>query len=785
MEHLPGREALDEARSVAFDGSGNLYVVGSSTATWGTPACPYQGGDSDAFVAKLNSDGELLWNSFLGGPGSDAGWGVAFDAGIGILVVGDSDAAWSAAPVGRPYQGGTDAFVSCVFGDGWPFSITFLGGPGDDHGRGVTIDEFGATWIVGDSDATWWHTGQAHQGGSDVFITCLSGQYLSLVTNRFLGGPGEDIGHDVIACEDALGNELLFVVGESNATWGTPIRSYSGGFDAFAVELWSRWYGDAIPQWNSFFGASGLDHGLAVTADATGFGNVYVVGASDATWGSPFPQHEAGEDAFVADLYTHGFLQWNGFLGGAGHDGGTGVAVDADARVAVVGDSDATWGVPIQAHQGGVDAFVARLGEPPDMEVYCEEIGPIVIEDGSTDPDSSLGTDFLSVPVGAQVENTFIIRNIGGADLEPTGTLKLTGLPMIQVTGDNAPEFLVTSQPSTTSLGYSESTTFSIEFAPAAAGLRTATIIIPSNDPFKDPYDFAIQGTGTLCEIGVQGSGQSIPDGDTEPSANDGTDFGEAFVDAEHVDRTFTICNSGTAELSLTGSPCVQVTGGHAVDFTVTVQPSTPIADDGGTCTFTVRFAPSTPGLRTATITIPNDDPDENPYDFSICGTGLEPGTQTAAAFRVDASGNVLADGTFTAPLFVTNLADVAEWVTVSEPVEAGDVLALDPSNPGAYRRSQRANSSYVAGVVASNPGVVLGMDVSRGERALLALVGIVPVKVTDEGGPIEPGDLLVSSSTPGHAMCWDGAGSPALIGKALESMTDETGLILVLLVAH
>jgi hypothetical protein len=67
----------------------------------------------------------------------------------------------------------------------------------------------------------------------------------------------------------------------------------------------------------------------------------------------------------------------------------------------------------------------------------------------------------------------------------------------------------------------------------------------------------------------------------------------------------------------------------------------------------------------------------------------------------------------------------------------------------------------------------------------LLALVGIVPVKVTDEGGPIRPGDLLVSSSIPVYAMRWDGVGSPALIGKALEPMTDETGAILVLLSAH
>jgi len=59
-------------------------------------------------------------------------------------------------------------------------------------------------------------------------------------------------------------------------------------------------------------------------------------------------------------------------------------------------------------------------------------------------------------------------------------------------------------------------------------------------------------------------------------------------------------------------------------------------------------------------------------------------------------------------------------------------------------------------------------------------------VKVTDEGGPIEPGDLLVSSSTPGYAMRWDadsaGGDSCGLIGKALEALEKGTGVILVLL---
>jgi hypothetical protein len=160
----------------------------------------------------------------------------------------------------------------------------------------------------------------------------------------------------------------------------------------------------------------------------------------------------------------------------------------------------------------------------------------------------------------------------------------------------------------------------------------------------------------------------------------------------------------------------------------------------------------------------------------------------TAATFRVEAStGDVHADGIMYADDFRTGSADIAEWVYASEPVEPGDVVEHDPLNPGCYRRSSDALSSLIAGVVSTEPGVVLGDGSIEGERALLALTGIVPVKVTDEGGPIEAGDLLVASSTPGHAMRWSGDHGYlcTLVGKALEPMTGSEGVILVLLTAH
>jgi len=170
-------------------------------------------------------------------------------------------------------------------------------------------------------------------------------------------------------------------------------------------------------------------------------------------------------------------------------------------------------------------------------------------------------------------------------------------------------------------------------------------------------------------------------------------------------------------------------------------------------------------------------------YSFTIA----LPPPQTAATFRVRSDGAVLADGTVHADSFQSGSADVAEWMSVSEPVGPGDVVELDPLRPGSHRLSVSACSARVAGVIATRPGMILGEEGANGQRAVVALVGIVPVKVTDEGGPVRIGDLLVTSSAPGRAMRWDGS-EPcpcALVGKALEPMTGAEGVILVLLTTH
>ncbi|MBS4068253.1 MAG: choice-of-anchor D domain-containing protein [Sulfurimonas sp.] len=108
-------------------------------------------------------------------------------------------------------------------------------------------------------------------------------------------------------------------------------------------------------------------------------------------------------------------------------------------------------------------------------------------------------------------------------------------------------------------------------------------------------------------EINVVG----VADGGTD------TSFGSTLVTSGTIDRTYTIQNTGTGDLTLGA-----VSAGG--DFTVTSQPTSPVAA-GGSTTFTVRFDPSAIGTRTATISFTNNDSNENPYNFSISGIGDTP----------------------------------------------------------------------------------------------------------------------------------------------------------------
>lgn len=122
--------------------------------------------------------------------------------------------------------------------------------------------------------------------------------------------------------------------------------------------------------------------------------------------------------------------------------------------------------------------------------------------------------------------------------------------------------------------------------------------------------------------------------------------------------------------------------------------------------------------------------------------------------------------------------ADLAEIYPSNDILNPGDIVIISETRDGYIEKSKVANDTKVAGVISTEPAILLNAS-EKGYK--LALVGKVPVNVTNEGGDIKRGDLLTASSTPGYAMKAVDPKPGTIIGKALENHIGSRGKILAL----
>lgn len=262
--------------------------------------------------------------------------------------------------------------------------------------------------------------------------------------------------------------------------------------------------------------------------------------------------------------------------------------------------------------EAAYDFAIQGTGIDPEINMQGNSI---TIADGDITPSFPDHTDFGSQNVcSGNIVRTYTIQNTGTSNLS-------IGAGAITVTGTNAADFTVGGITLPTTVVPSGSISFTVTLDPSATGIRLATLNIASNDCDEATYDFAMQGTGIDPEVNVQGNSTTIADGDATPSLTDHTDFGSQSVCSGTIVRIFTIQNTGTANLTLANPT---ISGTHAADYSITANPSSPLAAAGST-TFQVTFNPSATGLRTATISFTNNDCDEATYDFAIQGTGTDP----------------------------------------------------------------------------------------------------------------------------------------------------------------
>ncbi|MEA4893237.1 MAG: Ig-like domain-containing protein [Peptococcaceae bacterium] len=255
---------------------------------------------------------------------------------------------------------------------------------------------------------------------------------------------------------------------------------------------------------------------------------------------------------------------------------------------------------------------------------------------GTNTGGTATGEDMTFTTDAAEPVITSIFPNSGptavGTSVTITGT-NFTGATAVKFGSADAASYTVDSATQITAVSPAGGTG-TVDITVTTAGGTSAT-------SEADQFTYI-----AAPEINIQGNATSIADGDATPSTSDHTDFDSVTVASGTVVRTFIIQNTGAAALSLTGSsPYVTLSGTNAADFSITSPPSSSIAA-GGSTAFQITFDPSATGLRTASVSIANNDGDKNPYTFSIQGTGTNtapavPGLPTDISLTEDTLGNV------------------------------------------------------------------------------------------------------------------------------------------------
>ncbi len=380
----------DLGQSIKVDGGGNAYIAGvTAAADFGTKDA-LQGvsrGGLDAFITKINSNGTaLIYSTYLGGSGDDAGNGITLDAEGNAYVVGYTTSTNfnTLNPLQASNRGIVDAFVAKINPAGSQLVYsTYLGSSSEDIGFAISVDAANNAYVTGYTAANDFNTRAplqpAFRGGFDAFVAKLDPAGSALIYSTYLGGSEGDLGTGIIV--DSAGNAYIsgYTTSPDFNTKDPLQPTYRGGLDGFVAKIDAA---GAALVYSTYLGGGNDDQCYGIALDATG--SAYVTGTTSSTdfpTRNPIQNMRSGSsDAFVTRISASGAdLLLSSYLGGSGSENGRGIFVDTQGNIYLTGDTTST-NFPnrnaIQAaSRGSSDAFIARLVPGGSGIVFATYLG--------------------------------------------------------------------------------------------------------------------------------------------------------------------------------------------------------------------------------------------------------------------------------------------------------------------------------------------------------------------------------------------------------------------------
>lgn len=409
-----GGTEYDVVQDCSVDSLGNVYVAGYGASATAIANAGFQttiGGGYDAFLAKFNASGTLIWATYYGGTGDDYAFSCSADRNGNIFMAGNAASAglasggfqnvtFAAGTSGTAYLVKFNAATgsrlwATYYGTGsaaYNSSSTNLGGDG------LSVDGDGNIYMCGLTNAP----DVANGGFQNTFAGGTRDAFLvkfNTAGNRlwatYYGGSNDDFARGIAT--DASGNVYITGPAGSGGLASGGYQNTNAAQDAFLVKFNAA--GARI--WATYYGGSGVEDGYMCEADDVG--NVYLMGqtTSASSISSAGVQNTFGGvyDAFLVKFNASCVRQWATYYGGTGQDRFTNSIIDHAGDLVVTGYSNssglASGGFQNTLGGSGNDALLVKLN-PAGNLIWSSYFGGPGAESGNTCAVDSLDNIYMA-----------------------------------------------------------------------------------------------------------------------------------------------------------------------------------------------------------------------------------------------------------------------------------------------------------------------------------------------------------------------------------------------------